>query len=113
MNILLDHNLDRRLKRYLTDHDVSTIQEKRWSDVLNGELIHLAESNGFDVLVTADSNIKNQQNLFDRRIAILVLRSFNNRLATHVDMIAEVHRALSHIQPGEIIEIFHRDMTGH
>jgi predicted nuclease of predicted toxin-antitoxin system len=110
LKILLDHNLDRRLKLHLTDHDVATTQELDWSDVLNGELLTLAESHSFDVLVTADSNIKNQQNLSNRRIAILVIRSFNNRLATHVEMIDQINRALSEMRPSQIVEIFHRDM---
>ncbi len=62
--------------------------------------------------MTADSNIKNQQNLSDCRIAILVLRSFNNRLATHAEMIDQVNAALTHIRPGKIVEVFHRDMLG-
>ncbi len=112
MKILLDHNLDRRLKRYLAAHEVSTTHERGWSDVLNGELLAFAETNGFDVLITADSNIKNQQNLSDRRIAILILRAFNNRIATHAEMIDQMNAALTDIRPGQIIEIFHRDMIG-
>ncbi len=111
MKILLDHNLDRRLKLYLTDCDATTTQEQGWSDVLNGELLTLAESHGFDVLLTADSNIKNQQNLSNRQISILVIRSFNNRLTTHVEMIDQIHRALSEMRPGQMVEVFHRDMT--
>lgn len=110
--MLLNHNLDRRLKRYLTDYNVATTQEQGWSDVLNGELLTLAESNGFNVLLTADSNIKNQQNFAVRRNAILVLRSFNNRRTTHAEMIGEIFRALSGIRPGELLEVFHQSITG-
>lgn len=110
MKILLDHNLDRRLKQYLTGYDTATTQEQGWADALNGELLTLAESNGYDVLLTADSNIKEQQNISNRQIAILVLRAFNNRLATHAEMLNEIHRALSDIKPGDIIEIFHGNM---
>ena len=110
MKILLDHNLDRRLNLHLTDYDVATTQQHYWSDVSNGELLTLAESHGFDVLLTADSNIKNQQNLSNRRIAILVIRSFNNRLATHVEMIDQINRAFSGMRPGQSVAIFHRDM---
>lgn len=113
MKILLDHNLDRRLKQYLIDHEPSTTQEQDWADALNGELLSLAEQNGFDVLLTADSNIKNQQNIAGRRIAILILRAFNNRLATHAQMMDKISAALSNIQPGEILEIFHNDLTEH
>jgi predicted nuclease of predicted toxin-antitoxin system len=111
LNILLDHNLDRRLKQYLTGYTVATVQERGCSDILNGELLELAESNGFEVLLTADTNIKAQQNFSERRIALLVMRSFNNRLSTHVEMVDDIRRALMTISPGEIIEVFHRDMA--
>jgi hypothetical protein len=39
----------------------------------NGELLETAEKLGFDVLVTTDSNLKYQQNLASRRIAIVAL----------------------------------------
>ena len=78
MKILLDHNLDRRLRNFLTGYESATTQELGWADVLNGELLSLAETNGFDVLLTADSNIKNQQNLANRNISILVLRAFDS-----------------------------------
>lgn len=111
MKILLDHNLDRRLKNYLTDYETATTQEQGWADALNGELISLAEENGFNVLLTADANLKNQQNLSNRKISVLVLRAFNNRLTTHAEMIEDIHEALSKIQPGEIIEILHKDVA--
>ena len=109
MKILLDHNLDRRLKNHLDDYETATTQESSWADVLNGELLNLAEENGFDVLLTADTNIKDQQNLTNRKIAILILRAFNNRLTTHTQMIEDIRKALSQIQPGEIVEVLHRD----
>ena len=110
MKILLDHNLDRRLKNYLTDYETATTQEQSWADVLNGELLTLAEANGFDVLLTADTNIKSQQNLSNRKISILVLRAFNNRLVTHAEMIDDIYQALAKIQPGEIVEVLHKDV---
>jgi predicted nuclease of predicted toxin-antitoxin system len=110
LKILLDHNLDRRLKNYLTEYETATTQEQNWADVLNGELLTLAEKNNFDVLLTADTNIKSQQNLSNRKIAILVLRAFNNRLTTHAEMIDDIHEALSKIQVNEIIEVLHKDV---
>jgi predicted nuclease of predicted toxin-antitoxin system len=111
LKISLDHNLDHRLKRYLTDHDIATTQDRGWSDVLNGELIDLTESNGFDVLLTADSNIKTQQKIDQRRISILVIRAFNNRLRTHLEMLHQISQALSETRAGQILEVFHNDMN--
>jgi predicted nuclease of predicted toxin-antitoxin system len=110
LKILLDHNLDRRLKNHLTEYDVLTTQEQGWADILNGELLALLESNDFDVMLTADSNIKTQQNMTGRKISILVLRAFNNRLSTHIEMLKDIHSALEKIQTGEIVEVFHHDL---
>jgi hypothetical protein len=63
------------LRSLLVGHDVSTAYEHGWSVLKNGDLLAAAESDGFDVLVTTDSNLKYQQNLADRSIAIVVLRS--------------------------------------
>lgn len=106
MKILLDHNLDRRLARYLNTGNVSTTQEHGWADLLNGELLDAAEQELIDILLTADSNLKHQQNLEGRRIAVIVLRAPNNRLATHTEMIEQVEAVLRKIRPGELIEVF-------
>jgi predicted nuclease of predicted toxin-antitoxin system len=108
LRILLDHNLDRRLKRYLTNCEVATTQEQGWSDATNGRLLALAESNGFNILLTADAHIKEQQNLSGRSIAVLVLRAPDNRLGTHVSLIPDIENALSTIQPGQIVEIYYQ-----
>lgn len=107
MKILLDHNLDRRLKQYFPDYEVATTHEQGWADMINGDLLASAAAEGFNVMLTADANLKNQQNISGRDIAVLVLRASNNRLVTHADMINQICEALSNIHPGQIIEIFH------
>ena len=82
-----------------------------WASALNGELIPLAKNEGFEVMLTADSNIKAQQNLSGRTISILVLRAFNNRLATHVEMLEDVRHELQRIGKGEIVEVFQRQVS--
>ena len=57
----------------LTQHEVATAHELGWSKLNNGELLDSAEKEGFAVLVTTDANIKYQQNLSSRRIALVVL----------------------------------------
>jgi hypothetical protein len=57
----------------LTQHDVVTAHERGWSQLNNGELLDSAEKEGFAVLVTTDTNLKYQQNLSSRTIAIVVL----------------------------------------
>lgn len=75
MNILFDQGTPVPLRRYLGDHTVTTTYEWGWSHLANGELLTQAEMNHMDVLITTDQNLRYQQNLSTRRIAILVLRS--------------------------------------
>ena len=44
-----------------------------WNDLENGELLSAAETEAFDVLITTDQNLRYQQNLTGRKIAIVVL----------------------------------------
>lgn len=105
MKVLLDHNLDWRLKNYLPGHEINTVFEMGWSDLLNGELLDSAVESGFDVLLTGDSNIKHQQNMQVRSIAIVVLRAANNTLKSHAPMMPRVAETLKAIEPGQLIEI--------
>ena len=55
----------------------------------NGELLLAAESEGFQALVTTDQNLRYQQNLGDRRLAVLVLKTTDWRaIRSHVDYVA-------------------------
>lgn len=72
MNILVDECVPRQLSRFFPDHRIRTVQEIGWSGIKNGELILRAEEQ-FDLFITSDLNIRYQQNLTDRKIAILEL----------------------------------------
>jgi len=61
------------LRISLSGHDVETAHELGWSELTNGDLLSAAENAGFEIFVTADRNLKYQQNLDDRNIVILVL----------------------------------------
>ncbi len=52
---------------------METTRERGWSTLENGDSLSAAEEAGFDVLVTTDQNMRYQQNLGKRRIAIVVL----------------------------------------
>ena len=61
------------LRRSLLGHEVTTAHEQGWSRLQNGELISAAEEAGFEVFVTTDKNLKYQQNLSVRRLAVVIL----------------------------------------
>jgi predicted nuclease of predicted toxin-antitoxin system len=81
MKVLVDECAPKALKTFLTKHghECRTVQEAGWSGKENGELLALAETK-FEALVTVDTNLRYQQNLAGRRIAIVVLQSSSNRL---------------------------------
>src|SRR6266571_8892530 len=73
MKILFDQGTPAPLRDALANHSVTTAFEKGWSDLENGDLIRAAEAENFNALITTDKNLKHQQNLRGRKLAILVL----------------------------------------
>lgn len=73
MRVLFDQGTPVGIRQALSEHTVKTAHQQGWSTLLNGELLRAAEDAGFDVLVTTDKNLAYQQNLRDRKIAIVVL----------------------------------------
>jgi hypothetical protein len=70
MRVLFDQGTPDPLRRALTAHVVSTAYEMGWSALSNGDLLDAAAAQ-FDAFVTTDQNLRNQQNLAGRRLAIL------------------------------------------
>lgn len=69
MRILLDECVPWPMHQLLSGHLCSTVQGQGWGGIKNGELLQRAE-NEFDLFITSDQNIRYQQNLTGRRIAI-------------------------------------------
>ena len=97
MRILLDESVPVQVQKALSGHNVSTAVEMRWRGISNGELLDRAEADGFDLLIVADKNFQYQQNLKDRRIAILELWT-NHRptLENHFERIRAAAKAVAH-----------------
>ena len=73
MRILFDHGTPAPLQSFLTGHTVREAKAQGWDSFKNGDLLIAAEAAGFDVLITTDKNMRYQQNLTGRTIAIIVL----------------------------------------
>ena len=91
MNILLDECVPWPMRKMLTGHQCASARTRGWGGVKNGELLRLAEPE-FDLFITADQNIRYQQNLAGRRIAILELSTNDLRRiqAAEADIVAAV-----------------------
>jgi hypothetical protein len=73
MLILFDNGVPAPLRHSLKRHTVVEAIERGWASLVNGELLEVAEAEGFEVLLTTDKNIRYQQNLTTRQIAFVVL----------------------------------------
>lgn len=103
MRVLFDQGVPAPLRKQLTNCAVETAGERGWSTLENGDLLKAAEIAEFDVFLTTDSNLKYQQNLADRRIAILVLSTTSWPRVQKVA--AMIDEALSSIESGSYVEI--------
>jgi len=103
MLILFDHSVPAPLSSHLTGHVVTEARERGWDILSNGELLSEAERAGFDVLLTADKNMRYQQNLKGRRIALVVL-STPRWPVVRLDT-ARIAAALDAATPGGYIEV--------
>ena len=101
MNILLDENLDWRLRRDLPGHTVESVPLIGWVGLKNGILLAEAERR-FDVLLTMDSNMVHEPNLTRFRIAVIALQARSNRLADTRPLMPSVLEALSTAGPGTL-----------
>jgi hypothetical protein len=82
---------------------VDTAVEKGWSQLNNGTLIESAERDGYGALITTDQNLRYQQNLKDRKIAIVVLKTTScPRIRNSVEKAVAV---LQKIPSGGFVEI--------
>ena len=98
MKILLDECVPWPMYKLLSEHSCSTVQEKGWGGIKNGDLLQRAEGE-FDLFITSDQNIRYQQNLAERRIAILELSTNDiGRIQTASDLIRD---ALDNIQSNQ------------
>jgi predicted nuclease of predicted toxin-antitoxin system len=102
MRILLDVCTPVQVRHALPGHDVETAFKMGWGELENGALLIAAESAGFDLFIICDKNMRYQQNLAGRKVAILELwtnhptleRNFERILAAAESMSSGEYRAL-------------------
>ena len=83
MKILLDENMPAKVNYDFGEkHEVRTVKDMKWLGKKNGELLGLAAFNGFDIFITLDKNLKNQQNLNKIDLKFIVLQAKDNKHQT-------------------------------
>lgn len=103
MKVLLDENVPAPLRQLLEPHAVTTLQAQGWAGISNGDLVRLVDG-VFDVLVLADKNLRYQQNLSGRRLALVELPT--NRWPLLQPLLPKIRTAIEHAMPGsyQVIE---------
>ncbi len=106
MKVLIDECAPKALKMALaaSGFDCTTVQEAGWSGQENGELLALADAS-FDVLVTIDLNLRYQQNLTGRKIALLIVHARSNRVVDLEPHFPACVQKLRTLQPGTVVEV--------
>ena len=103
MRVLFDNGTPRGVAAALSGHVVEEARAHGWDTLRNGELLAAAEAAGFDVFVTTDRNIRHQQNLAARKIAIVVLGKGRWRLIR--PRLPEIAAAIAAAGPGSFTEV--------
>ncbi len=103
MRVLFDQATPVPIRPYLKGHEIRTAAQQGWDKLKNGELLVAAETGGFDVLLTTDKNIRYQQNLAGRKIAVVVLSLQQwPSLQPHIQFVVD---AVNAAVPGSYTEI--------
>ena len=103
MRILFDQGTPVPLRRSLSAHEIVTAFEQGWGTLQNGDLLRAAEQAGFEAIITTDQNLRYQQNLNERKLAILVLLTTDWRLIKHHTHYVET--AVNGLVAGSYVEL--------
>ena len=96
MKILLDENIPAKLRfDFGKGYEVRTVGDMNWLGKKNGELLGLAIFNGFEIFITLDKNLKNQQNLDRFEIKFILLLTKDNKHQTLQPYIEKIKTLLS------------------
>jgi hypothetical protein len=103
MKILFDQGTAVPLRRFLPGHAIDTVYEVGWSTLQNGALLQAAEQQGYELFITTDQNLRYQQNVWQRRLAIIVLLSTDwRRIHLRID---DIQNAVATVRPGDYVEV--------
>jgi predicted nuclease of predicted toxin-antitoxin system len=105
MRILLDECVDERLRHSFPAHDCQTAHFLGFAGLKNGALLSAAENAGFDVILTVDQHMPDQQSFIKRRIALLILCAPSSRLADLRQLAGAATAALASIGPGQVATV--------
>jgi hypothetical protein len=102
---LFDECLGERLRLLFPDHDCQTARFAKLAGLKNGRLLDAAEAAGFNVPITADQNIPDQQNFTGRSISLMILCASTNRLRDLALLVPAAISALASVAPWDVVRV--------
>jgi predicted nuclease of predicted toxin-antitoxin system len=105
MKILLDECLPLDFRHSFSSHEAHTVQWAGFKGKSNGELLRAAELAGYDVLLTVDQAIPQQQDAAGRKLSIILIRSRTNQIQDLLPFVDTILAALKLIQPCQMVII--------
>lgn len=109
MRVLLDEQLDRRLKpAFDAAFDVWTVADRGWKGKKNGELLRAAQQE-FDVIITMDKGIEHQQKWSAMNIGFIIIFAKTNRYVDVLPLMPQINETLHRIQAGQLVHVSHQN----
>jgi len=105
MRLLIDECIDERLRLLFAGYDCQTARFANLAGLKNALPLDAAEAAGFDILITVDQNIPDQQNLIGRKISLLILCAPRIRLHKLARIVPDALAALRSIERGAVVRI--------
>ena len=95
MNLLFDHNVNRRFRKYLPGHVIQTARERGWEKLANGALLQAAANAGFEALMSIDKKLEHEQNLSGLPLPIVLVDCVSNALPALLPFVPPILKLLS------------------
>ena len=98
MKVLLDECITKKVKPFLSEFEIFTVNEMGWSGVKNGQLMKLCIENNFDILLTIDKNLRFQQNLQNYNITIIILDTKSSKKEDIISLLPKFKLEINEFQ---------------
>jgi len=106
MKILLDENIPTKVKfDFGEPFEIYTVRDMKWLGKKNGELLRLMDVKKFDFFVTSDRKLKDQQNLPQFNVNVILLNVPNNKHQTIQPCVEKIKLLLKKNKSQRFIEI--------
>jgi hypothetical protein len=105
LRILIDESLPVKFAALLPNHDVSTVRQQRWRGLRNGVLLRTAVDHGFQLLISADKNMRYQQNVRAIGIALIVIIGIRTTMTNLRLLLPKILTAIDAVETGKVIEV--------